>query len=159
MLRAIQVNVFSFQDKRLGVWIAQRSACRPVDPGKLDALVGGGIADNETPLETLVRECEEEAGISRSLARRAVPVGVIDAMAPARDAGEPVLHRERLMLYDLKVPLDFIPKPHDGEIADVQCLAAATLQELLGTGQWTHAGAWATHDLLRRYAPPAAAKG
>jgi 8-oxo-dGTP pyrophosphatase MutT (NUDIX family) len=159
MLRAIQVNVFFFQDKRLGVWIAQRAVGRPVDPAKLDSLVGGGIAGNETPLETLVRECEEEAGISRSLARRAVPVGVIDATAGASDAGEPVFHRERLMLYDLKVPLDFIPKPLDGEIAAVQCLSAGAVQDLLTGGQWTQAGAWATRDLLRRYAPVANGQG
>jgi len=156
MLRTVQVNVFSFQDKRLGVWIAQRAPSKAVDPDKLDSLVGGGIEGSETPLETLVRECQEEAGIPRALARRAVPVGVIDSSAGAYDAADPVFHRERVMLYDLKVPLDFIPKPIDGETASVQCLSAQAAQDSLAVGQWTHEGAWATRDLLRRYAPVAA---
>jgi hypothetical protein len=63
------------------------------------------------------------------------------------------------MLYDLKVPLDFIPKPGDGETADVQYLSAQAVQESLATGDWTNEGAWATRDLLRRYAPVAAGKG
>jgi 8-oxo-dGTP pyrophosphatase MutT (NUDIX family) len=157
MLRTVQVNVFSFQDKRLGVWIARRAATKAVDPGKLDSLVGGGIQGGDTPLETLVRECQEEAGMPRTLARRAVPVGVIDSFAGAFDGGEHVLHRERVMLYDLKVPLDFIPKPLDGETASVECLSAQAVRDSLAGGAWTHEGAWATRDLLRRYAPVAIA--
>ncbi len=152
MLRTVQVNVFSFQDKRLGVWVALRAASKAVDPDKLDSLVGGGIQGGDTPLETLVRECQEEAGIPRNLARRAVPVGVIDSSAGALDGGDPVFHRERAMLYDLKVPLDFIPKPVDGETAAVQCLSTQALQDSLASGRWTSEGAWATRDLLRRYA-------
>jgi len=157
MLRTVQVNVFSFQDKRLGVWVAQRAASKAVDPDKLDSLVGGGIQGGDTPLETLVRECQEEAGIPRNLARRAVPVGVIDSSAGAFDAGQPVFHRERAMLYDLKVPLDFIPKPMDGETAAVQCLPVQALQDSLASGRWTNEGAWASRDLLRRYASVSAA--
>lgn len=152
LLRTVQVNVFSFQDKRLGIWIAERAASKAVDPGRLDSLVGGGIQGGDTPLETLVRECQEEAAIPRSLARRAVPVGVIDSSAATLDGGDPVFHRERAMLYDLKVPLDFIPRPLDGETAAVQCLSAQAVQDSLASGRWTHEGAWATRDLLRRYA-------
>jgi 8-oxo-dGTP pyrophosphatase MutT (NUDIX family) len=155
MLRTVQVNVFSFQDKRLKVWLARRAAGKAVDPGKLDTLVGGGIAGDETPLEALVRECREEAGIERGLARRAVPVGVMDSTAAAFDDTTQVFHRERLMLYDLKVPLDFIPKLLDGESADVQCLSVDGIQASLASGTWTNEGAWATRDLLRRYAPVA----
>jgi hypothetical protein len=76
---------------------------------------------------------------------------VIDSSAGALDGGEPVLHRERVMLYDLKVPLDFIPKPLDGETAGVECLSAQAARDSLAGGGWTNEGAWATRDLLRRY--------
>jgi 8-oxo-dGTP pyrophosphatase MutT (NUDIX family) len=156
LLRSVQVNVFTVEDKRPLVWIARRAATKPVDGGKLDTLVGGGIVGDETPLETLVRECGEEAGIARALARRAVPVGVIDSIRVADDGAARVLHRERLTLYDLRVPPDFTPQPADGEIAELHCLTARRLQEALATESWSDEGAWATRDLLSRHPAPGA---
>jgi 8-oxo-dGTP pyrophosphatase MutT (NUDIX family) len=158
MLRTVQVNVFTVQDKRLRVWIARRANHKPVDAGKLDALVGGGIAGDETPLETLVRECAEEAGMTRAMARRAVPVGVIDSIRPAGDGAARVLHRERLMLYDLKVAPEFTPVPADGESAEVMCLSPRRLEAAFVAEPWSDEGAWATRDLLSRRAGAASAK-
>lgn len=153
LLRTVQVNVFSLQDKRLKIWVARRADAKPVDPGKLDCLVAGGIAGDETPLEALVRECQEEAGIPRALARRAVPVGVIDSIAPAMDGATPILHRERATLYDLKVSLEFSPAPTDAEFAQVQCLPAVKVLDSLARDAWTREGAWATRDLIARRGP------
>jgi len=155
MLRTVQVNVFSYQDGGLEVWIARRADSKPVDPGKLDSLVGGGIAADETPVQALLRECREEAGIGRRLARQALPVGVVDSRSVALDDACRVLHRERLALFDLQVPAAFVPTCADGEIAEVQRLSAQRLPALLAAGHWTNEGAFATTDLLRRYAPAA----
>ena len=151
LLRSVQVNVFSYQDKRLKVWVARRADNKAVDPGKLDCLVGGGITGDETPLETLLRESQEEAGIGRALARRAVPAGVIDSTCATSDATGPVLHRERATLYDLKVPLEFQPVLADGETSEVHCLPPERLLASLATQDWCNEGAWATRDLLARY--------
>ena len=159
MLRTVQVNVFTFHDKRLKVWIARRADTKAVDPGKFDSLVAGGIAGDETPLEALLRECQEEAGIGRAMARRAVPMGVIDSTAATIDATAPVLHRERLMLYDLKLPVDFYPTSADGETAQVQCLSPERVLASLGTEKWTNEGAWATRDLVSRYGVTAVPAG
>ena len=156
LLRSVQVNVFTVEDKRLRVWIARRAEHKPVDGGKLDALVGGGIVGDETPLETLVRECAEEAGMDRQMARRAVPVGVIDSIRAASDGAIRVLHRERLMLYDLRVPPEFTPRPADGEIAEIHCLSPRRLQASLDGEAWSDEGAWATRDLLSRHSDPGA---
>ena len=150
LLRSVQLNVYTIDGGGLRVWVARRAAHKPVDPDCLDTLVGGGIVDDETPLETLVRECQEEAGIPRPLARRAVPVGVVDSVAAVEDGGATVLHRERLMLYDLKVPADFRPALNDGESASADCLDADRARQSIAAGGWTREGAWATADLLRR---------
>lgn len=153
LLRTVQVNVHVVSDRRLGIWVARRAQSKPVDPGLLDCLVGGGIRGSDTPLSTLVRECQEEAGIGRPLARRANPVGVIDSIGPAVDGDATVLHRERAMLYDLKVGTDFMPQFADGEIEAASLLPAVTVTEQIAAGQWTDEGAWATLDLIRRLAP------
>lgn len=150
LLRTVQVNVFVHEERRLQIWVARRSASKPVDPGRLDSLVGGGIRDRDTPLSTLVRECQEEAGISRQLARRANPVGVIDSIGPSHDGGAAVLHRERAMLFDLKVAPDFRPTLQDGEVEVASLFPVAGVIQQIESGLWTDEGAWATRDLIDR---------
>ncbi|MGE0310358.1 MAG: NUDIX domain-containing protein [Lautropia sp.] len=152
LLRSVQVNVFTLDKKRLKVWVARRSASKPVDPGLSDTLVGGGIVGDDSPLETMTREAQEEAGIARALARRAVPVGVIDSTRAVREGPALLLHRERLMLYDLQVPADFAPTPLDGEVAEATLLDADAVLASIARGGWTREGAWASEDLVRRQA-------
>jgi 8-oxo-dGTP pyrophosphatase MutT (NUDIX family) len=65
-----------------------------------------------TPVETLVKEAEEEAAIPASLACQAVPVATI-SYAMERPEG---LRRDLLYCYDLNLPEDFSPHAADGEV-------------------------------------------
>ncbi len=47
------------------MWIARRSPTKPIDPGMLDNLVGGGLAAGLTVAQTLVKEGWEEAASRR----------------------------------------------------------------------------------------------
>ena len=40
-------------------------------------MVAGGVGSGVGIYDTIVKECQEEAGIPESLAKRAVPVGMI----------------------------------------------------------------------------------
>lgn len=42
-----------------------------------DNMVAGGISSGIGIFETMVKECEEEAGIPKSIAKNVVPVGMI----------------------------------------------------------------------------------
>lgn len=152
LLRTVQLNVFTLERKQLRIWVARRASTKPVDPGRLDTLVGGGIVGDDSPLETLTREAQEEAGIARSLARRAVPVGVIDSTAALQDGDAMVLHRERALLYDLQVPAEYSPRMLDGEVAEAKLEEAPAVLAAIESGQWTREGAWASTDLIRRQA-------
>jgi 8-oxo-dGTP pyrophosphatase MutT (NUDIX family) len=94
------------------LWVARRAADKALDPGKFDHLVAGGVPAGLTPEETLVKEAAEEAGVSSSLARQAMHVGVIRYMM-GRPEG---LRRDLLQCYDLILPEAFRPYPHDGEV-------------------------------------------
>jgi 8-oxo-dGTP pyrophosphatase MutT (NUDIX family) len=97
----------------LHLWVARRGADRPLDPGKLDHLVAGGIGAGMDALTTLEKEAGEEAGLAPEMARQAVPVSSL-AYAMERDEG---LRRDRLFCFDLELPESFVPRPVDGEAA------------------------------------------
>ncbi len=94
------------------LWIGKRAADKKLDPGKLDNLVGGGVAAGHTPFETLIKEAGEEAMLPAALAATATPQGRF-AYNMERPEG---LRRDVLYVYDLLLPEDFIPQPADGEV-------------------------------------------
>ena len=94
------------------LWVGKRSADKKLDPGKLDNLVGGGVAAGQTPFETLLKEAAEEAALPEELAAAATLQGQI-SYNMERPEG---LRRDVLYVYDLILPEDFEPHPADGEV-------------------------------------------
>ena len=94
------------------LWVARRSRDKPLDPGKLDHLVAGGVAAGDTIEATVIKEAGEEAGLTPALAATARRVGRIQ-YAMEREEG---LRRDTLYCYDLELPADFEPVPSDGEV-------------------------------------------
>ncbi len=107
----VHVNGLVRRPGGLFLWVARRAMNRPLDPGKLDHLVAGGVPAGLTPWQTLIKEAAEEAGIPEAMARSARPVAVI-AYAMERPEG---LRRDRLHCFDLFLPEDFMPRAADGE--------------------------------------------
>ena len=99
---------------------ARRAADKALDPGKLDHIVAGGVPAGLTPQQTLEKEGAEEAAIPPALARQARPVATI-AYAMERAEG---LRRDMLHCFDLDLPADFVPAPHDDEVAELLPRAA-----------------------------------
>jgi 8-oxo-dGTP pyrophosphatase MutT (NUDIX family) len=94
------------------VWIARRALTKPVGPGKLDQIVGGGVPSGASPRQTLLKECAEEASIPAALAGRARPVGAVAYLMQGGD----ICDDEVLFNYDLVLPADFTPVNADGEV-------------------------------------------
>jgi 8-oxo-dGTP pyrophosphatase MutT (NUDIX family) len=107
------------------MWLARRSAHKAIDPGLLDNLVGGGIAEAETPAETLRRECWEEAGIAS-----------VDAVEPAATltierAVPDGWQHETIFAYDLRLGADFVPRNQDGEAVEHRLVDLAEATRLM----------------------------
>jgi 8-oxo-dGTP pyrophosphatase MutT (NUDIX family) len=149
-LRSVQACAWRQTADGPMIWVAHRSMSKPIDPGKFDALVAGGIAGLDAPWETLIRECQEEAGIPPPLLSKARPAGHLE-LSYATDYDDlPALHREHVTLYELELPAEFIPTPNDGEH---QAILSMTPQEAIASiaqGGWTPDGAQATTDLIGR---------
>jgi len=110
------------------MWLARRSADKAINPGKLDNLVGGGVAAGVSLAETLAKEAWEEAGIPRELAKRAVPADTVHIWREQPDG----LQSETIYVHDLWLPSDFVPANQDGEAGDHRLVSLPEVARLIG---------------------------
>ncbi|MFZ4758135.1 MAG: DUF4743 domain-containing protein [Burkholderiaceae bacterium] len=151
LLHSVQACVWTTTTDGPRIWVARRAWHKPVDPGRLDALVAGGIAGFDDAHATLVRECAEEAGLPESLARLAQQAGVLELCHGAMDDGLPVVHRERVALHELEIPPQIVPIAADGEHEAILSMTPAEALASIEADPWTRDGAQATRDLVMRH--------
>jgi 8-oxo-dGTP pyrophosphatase MutT (NUDIX family) len=130
------------------LWVAQRSLDKATDPGLFDNLVGGGVPEYQTPLQALVREGWEEAGLHSAQMAAARACSVLHLM---RDIPEGLQH-EWLHAYDLPLPGGLQPQNQDGEVAGFRCLPLDEALALASGTQMTVDAALVTLDFALRHA-------
>lgn len=129
------------------LWIARRAATKATDPGKLDNLVGGGVAHGQLPAEALVREGFEEAGLDVATMRRAVAATVLHLRC---DIAEGFMN-EHLHTFDLALDASVQPVNQDGEVDAWLCLAIDEALALAAGGEMTTDAALVTLDFALRH--------
>ncbi|MEO7853181.1 MAG: DUF4743 domain-containing protein [Rubrivivax sp.] len=129
------------------IWIAQRAFDKATDPGCFDNLVGGGVADGQTPSAALVREGREEAGLTPALMQHVKAAGVLRML---RDIPEGLQH-EHLHAFDLALPSEWQPSNQDGEVAGFQLLPVAEAITLAAGHAMTVDAALVTLDFALRH--------
>jgi 8-oxo-dGTP pyrophosphatase MutT (NUDIX family) len=80
-----------------------------------------------TPIETLVKESFEEAGIDAVLASTAKGAGAVRC----KRAVEEGLHNEIIFVHDIILPESFVPANQDGEVAEFTCMSIVELMRNL----------------------------
>jgi isopentenyldiphosphate isomerase len=116
-IRAYGVHVNGFQrskDGAIHMWIGRRGASQILCPGMLDNMVAGGLPIGLSPLQNVIKECGEEAGIPESLSKSARAVSEISYVMET----DGTLRQDRMFCFDLELPTDFRPKNQDGEVAE-----------------------------------------
>jgi isopentenyldiphosphate isomerase len=113
-VRAYGVHLTGFTRRKDGlhIWVATRSRTKPTYPGMLDNTVAGGQPEGISLADNIVKECKEEASIPEAMARQARPIGIVTYCLEHKGGLKP----DVLFNYDLELPQDFVPKPHDDEI-------------------------------------------
>jgi len=140
------LNGFTRRGAMVNAWVARRSASKPVDPDKLDNLVGGRISAGMSVDETLRKEAWEEAGIAPALL---AGLNCISAVRVEYSVPEG-LHREVLFVHDLWLPEDFKPANQDGEVSEIRLTAVEDVLQNLLAGDFTlDAGVVMIDGLLR----------
>jgi len=123
----VHLNGYVRRDGEIWLWVGRRAANRPIEPGKLDHLVAGGLPTGIKPFDNLIKEAAEEASIPKELARRARSCGALSY----RMELDGNLRDDTIFVYDLELPADFVPRNHDGEIADFRLLPLSEVERLL----------------------------
>ncbi|XP_057447094.1 nudix hydrolase 20, chloroplastic-like [Lotus japonicus] len=118
-------------DGQKHLWVAKRSHMKPTYPGMLDHLVAGGLPHGIDCRENVVKECEEEAGIPRTISMKALPVGAVSYM----DIDGYSYKRDVLFCYDLKLPESFVPENEDGEVDSFKLIPVKQVAEVIRTTQ------------------------
>jgi len=129
------------------MWLARRSPTKPIDPGLLDNLVGGGIAAGTSVEATIVRESWEEAGIETERAHLAKPAGAVHICRDQPDG----LQRETIYVHDLWLPADFAPANQDGEAIEHRLSTPDEVLAVIATDDVTADASLVILDFLLRH--------
>jgi 8-oxo-dGTP pyrophosphatase MutT (NUDIX family) len=128
------------------LWLARRSLSKPIDPGKYDNLVGGGIAWGYSVVQTLVKECWEESGVSTELVARARPGSSLYLLQEVPEG----VQAEQLFVYDLELPPGFKPANQDGEVSEYRLVSINEALRLIAAEALTVDASLVTLDWLLR---------
>jgi 8-oxo-dGTP pyrophosphatase MutT (NUDIX family) len=126
----VHLNGLVRRPEGLHMWVARRAADKLLDPGKLDHIAAGGVPAGLTPVQTLLKEAEEEAALPPALTRAAVEVARIGYVMERPEG----LRRDLLVCYDLELPQSFIPRAADGEVESFELWP---LEQALATARST----------------------
>lgn len=128
------------------LWLGRRSPSKPIDPGKYDNLVGGGIGWGYGVAETLVKECWEESGVPAELAAQAKPGSSLHLLLEVPEG----VQAEQLFVYDLELPAGFKPANQDGEVSEHRLVSATETLRLIAGEALTVDASLVTLDWLLR---------
>ncbi|KAI0407813.1 hypothetical protein F4802DRAFT_551345 [Xylaria palmicola] len=139
-----------------GLWIPRRAKHLFSSPNMLDATVAGGIAASTTALETIIKEAGEEASLPPELVRTRVRSTGLLTYVSSTDAihgwpGESGLLCPGIVYtYDIELPEDVVPKPHDGEVASYNLMSVGDVQAALLNNEFKPDAAVVVVDFLIR---------
>jgi 8-oxo-dGTP pyrophosphatase MutT (NUDIX family) len=137
------------------IWTPRRARTKQTYGGMLDNAVAGGIASGESPFESLVRECGEEASLSESLVRekaRAAGTVTYYYIRDERAGGETnLMQPECQYIYDLELPEDTIPKPGDDEVEEFYLWSIEEVKQAMENGEFKPNCALVVLDFLIRH--------
>lgn len=101
------------------MWCGRRAMNKATDPGLLDNLAAGGLPAQESPLQCMLREIQEEAGLHASVRDLSL---IPRAIVTERQVAEG-WHSERLFIYTLALSDSDVPSNQDGEVSEFLCLS------------------------------------
>lgn len=134
-------------------WIPRRSRHLVTYPGMLDNTVAGGTRAEESPLECILHEADEEASLPEEFVSRHVRAagtvtyvtqtgsgGGTDQQAAVGGYDAGLCVPDVIYVYDLEVPADqvetVVPRPRDDEVEQFYLWDLDTVKEAMARGEF-----------------------
>lgn len=145
----------SITGKPSHIWVPQRSLSKPTHPGMLDNTVAGGIGYPYSREETVIKECEEEAGLTADyVMANTISTGVVTYFFRKRavtDHEDGVFQPEVEYLYEMKMDKNTIPRPADGEVEKFILMSIDDVKLNIAAGKFKYNTALVTLEFLIRH--------
>lgn len=136
----VHMTAYVRKDGELKLWIPRRARTKQTYGGMLDNAVAGGITSGESALESMVRECGEEASLPEDLVRSRIKAcGCVTYfyIRSEKAGGETrLLQPECEYVYDLELPDDVIPKPGDDEVEEFYLWTVDEVKAAMAKGEF-----------------------
>lgn len=142
----------SEKGRQMKLWVPRRAFNKKYDAGKLDNTVAGGITNGDTPLQTILAEAEEEAALSRDFVTENIKATNTLSYFNHCSAVEGGHMRPRLLYtFELELPHDIVPRPHDGEVSEFLRMDAQEMKDAIMAGEMTDDAAMVWLGFLVRH--------
>lgn len=143
LTRAVHLNAWS-KDGRM--WVARRALDKHTDPGMWDTLVGGLAVAGESADLSLLRESDEEAGLSPEQLQGRTPLRTILRMHRRLPEGYQV---EDVLISDCILDEGVQPCNKDGEVSEIVLLDCKDVWAMIENDEFTHEAELAILDSMR----------
>ncbi|HLS17175.1 MAG TPA: NUDIX domain-containing protein [Paenalcaligenes sp.] len=131
LTQAVHLNAWGADDQ---LWIAKRAPHKNSDPNFWDTLVGGLAAAGEDLETTLLRETQEEAGLTAEQVHDRGPVRTLLRMHRRLPEGYLV---ENVVVSNCQLADDTQPVNQDGEVSDIRLVSVPEWWEMAQAGEFT----------------------
>lgn len=142
----------SKEGRQMKLFVPRRADDKAYDAGKLDNTVAGGVVNGDNPLQTILAEAWEEAALSRDFVTENTKATSILSYYNQCSAAEGGHMRPRVLhTFELELPQDMVPRPHDGEVSEFLRMGAQEVRETIMAGEMTDDAAIVWLDFLVRH--------
>ena len=129
-MRTAAVHLIARPDEGKGFLLSKRALTKAVGPGLWDTLSAGMVAAGETPLEAMLREAHEEAGL-RLTPESLRPLGVGRAVRQVETGWMDEVN----FYFDVRLPEGTVFRNLDGEADDFRCFSPEETLRAIAEGR------------------------
>lgn len=123
-------------DDGIKYWVPGRAG-RMSFPNMLDNTVGDSLRTGEAPMESIIRECEEEIRLDPTYTREHIRAcGTASYQMAVNECGSPGCQLQTQYLYEMELQADIVPRIGDGEVAELALMTIKEVRDSMRNGEF-----------------------